>query len=159
MAPIANPNDQPGEPITYDYRDSMRKLDIVTQALCLTLSSMCIGLRMYSKLFIMKTPGWEDCELHTQRKLLYNSVQLNLPWHQGLVSWPGYVLLENTPLHSQDNLWNDRWVLWAMQLFRSKRTSTAAVFISRRWPSLIAESSPRWAKRRPNGVGGIEDGC
>lgn len=79
MAPIANPNDPSGKPITYDYRDSMRNWDIVTQALCLTLSSICIGLRMYSKLFIMKTPGWEDCELHSQRKLLYYSDQLNLP--------------------------------------------------------------------------------
>ncbi|KAL3481649.1 ribosomal protein L36e-domain-containing protein [Aspergillus californicus] len=43
-----------------DYQSSVRKWDVVTQTVCLTISTICIGMRMYTKLLILRTPGWED---------------------------------------------------------------------------------------------------
>ncbi|KAL2867943.1 uncharacterized protein BJX67DRAFT_380500 [Aspergillus lucknowensis] len=45
---------------SYDYRNSARTWDIVTQAVCLTVSTLCIGMRMYTKLLVLRTQGWED---------------------------------------------------------------------------------------------------
>lgn len=45
---------------TYAYRDSARMWDIVTQAVCLSASSICIGMRIYTKVLVLKTTGWED---------------------------------------------------------------------------------------------------
>ncbi|KAL4781208.1 ribosomal protein L36e-domain-containing protein [Aspergillus varians] len=46
---------------SYDYRGSARTWDIVTQTVCLTVSTVCIGMRMYTKLLVLKTAAWEDC--------------------------------------------------------------------------------------------------
>lgn len=69
MAPIAYTPSEPLPPSplehqipTYDYRDSMRSWDIVTQSICITISTICILLRLYSKIYIVRNPGWEDCE-------------------------------------------------------------------------------------------------
>ncbi|KAL4873207.1 hypothetical protein BDV12DRAFT_209129 [Aspergillus spectabilis] len=52
--------DQPLIAQSYDYRDSARTWDIVTQTVCLTVSTICIGMRMYTKLLVLRTPGLED---------------------------------------------------------------------------------------------------
>ncbi|KAL4809005.1 ribosomal protein L36e-domain-containing protein [Aspergillus unguis] len=44
----------------YEYRHSARTWDIVTQAVCLSASSLCIGMRIYTKVLVLRTPGWED---------------------------------------------------------------------------------------------------
>ncbi|RHZ72991.1 hypothetical protein CDV55_108920 [Aspergillus turcosus] len=44
----------------YDYRDSVRYWNVVTQATCLAISTVLVWMRMYSKLLITKAPGWED---------------------------------------------------------------------------------------------------
>ncbi|GFF76359.1 hypothetical protein IFM61606_03816 [Aspergillus udagawae] len=44
----------------YDYRDSARYWNVVTQATCLAISTILVWMRMYSKLLITKAPGWED---------------------------------------------------------------------------------------------------
>ncbi|KAL2833430.1 ribosomal protein L36e-domain-containing protein [Aspergillus cavernicola] len=41
---------QSSESQSYDYRTSARTWDIVTQTVCLTVSTICIGIRMYTKL-------------------------------------------------------------------------------------------------------------
>ncbi|PYH47458.1 uncharacterized protein BP01DRAFT_414345 [Aspergillus saccharolyticus JOP 1030-1] len=48
-------------PLTYDYRSSLRSEDILTQTVCLTVSTCCVGTRLYSKISITQAPGWEDC--------------------------------------------------------------------------------------------------
>ncbi|KAL4878520.1 ribosomal protein L36e-domain-containing protein [Aspergillus karnatakaensis] len=45
---------------SYDYRDSVRTWDIVTQTVCLAVSSLCVGMRMYTKGLVIRTPGWDD---------------------------------------------------------------------------------------------------
>ena len=67
MAPVAYTPPEPQSPprvetLTGDYRNSMRTWDIVTQVICLIISTICIALRMYSKVYIVRNPGWEDCE-------------------------------------------------------------------------------------------------
>ncbi|OJK03796.1 hypothetical protein ASPACDRAFT_57176 [Aspergillus aculeatus ATCC 16872] len=46
--------------LTYEYRRSLRSEDILTQTVCLTVSSCCVGMRLYSKISITRAPGWED---------------------------------------------------------------------------------------------------
>ena len=67
MAPVAYTPPEPQPPpgpqnLSGDYRNSMRTWDIVTQVICLIISTICIGLRMYSKIYIVRNPGWEDCK-------------------------------------------------------------------------------------------------
>ncbi|KAF7114302.1 hypothetical protein CNMCM5793_008254 [Aspergillus hiratsukae] len=45
---------------SYDYRDSVRYWNVVTQATCLAISTVLVWMRMYSKLLITRAPGWED---------------------------------------------------------------------------------------------------
>ena len=38
--------------------------DIVTQAVCLTVATLLVTMRMYTKIKILRKPGWDDCTLH-----------------------------------------------------------------------------------------------
>ncbi|KAL4890898.1 hypothetical protein BDV59DRAFT_209293 [Aspergillus ambiguus] len=38
----------------------LQPLDIITQAVCLAVSTSCVALRLYTKLRITRSPGWED---------------------------------------------------------------------------------------------------
>lgn len=69
MAPFAIPDGPPPPELTFDYgyRNSVRTWDIITQSICLTISAICLSLRMYSKMFIIRSPGWEDCEYNLLR--------------------------------------------------------------------------------------------
>ncbi|KAL4921270.1 hypothetical protein BDW62DRAFT_142563 [Aspergillus aurantiobrunneus] len=64
MVPVAvfarETGGQSPDALTYDYRNSVRAWDIVTQTVCLTVSTICIGMRIFSKVVVLKTPGWED---------------------------------------------------------------------------------------------------
>jgi len=42
---------------------SLESIQIVSAVLCLALALLSTLLRMYTKLFIIKTHGWEDCKL------------------------------------------------------------------------------------------------
>ncbi|RAH74287.1 uncharacterized protein BO66DRAFT_313099 [Aspergillus aculeatinus CBS 121060] len=46
--------------LTYEYRRSLRSEDILTLTVCLTVSSCCVAMRLYSKISITRAPGWED---------------------------------------------------------------------------------------------------
>lgn len=36
--------------------------DVVTQAVCLTIATLLVAMRMYTKFNVLKSPGWDDCE-------------------------------------------------------------------------------------------------
>ena len=36
---------------------------LVTMVLCLTFATLFVAMRMYTKLFVMKRHGWEDCKI------------------------------------------------------------------------------------------------
>ncbi|GAT25603.1 ribosomal protein L36e [Aspergillus luchuensis] len=46
---------------SYDYRYSHQPWNVVTQTVCLVLSTGFVAMRLYSKIHITKAPGWEDC--------------------------------------------------------------------------------------------------
>ncbi|KAE8373466.1 hypothetical protein BDV26DRAFT_67304 [Aspergillus bertholletiae] len=45
---------------TYDHEHSPQRWDIITEILCISVSTCCVCMRMYTKLLITKAPGWED---------------------------------------------------------------------------------------------------
>ncbi|KAE8362039.1 ribosomal protein L36e-domain-containing protein [Aspergillus caelatus] len=45
---------------TYDHKHSPQRWDVITEVLCLSISTFCVGMRMYTKLLITRAPGWED---------------------------------------------------------------------------------------------------
>ncbi|PWY93667.1 hypothetical protein BO94DRAFT_511449 [Aspergillus sclerotioniger CBS 115572] len=47
-------------PLSYDYRHSPQFWDVVTQTVCLTVSTGFVAMRLYSKFHITKAPGWDD---------------------------------------------------------------------------------------------------
>ncbi|GLA56943.1 hypothetical protein AtubIFM55763_000482 [Aspergillus tubingensis] len=46
---------------SYDYRYSHQPWNVVTQTVCLVVSTGFVAMRLYSKIHITKAPGWEDC--------------------------------------------------------------------------------------------------
>ncbi|PYH77223.1 putative ribosomal protein L36e [Aspergillus uvarum CBS 121591] len=51
----------------YDYRRSLRSEDILTQTVCLTVSTCCLGMRLYSKISITRAPGYAAITFETDR--------------------------------------------------------------------------------------------
>ncbi|GLB18659.1 hypothetical protein AtubIFM61612_008556 [Aspergillus tubingensis] len=45
---------------SYDYRYSHQPWNVVTQTVCLVVSTGFVAMRLYSKIHITKAPGWED---------------------------------------------------------------------------------------------------
>lgn len=41
---------------------SLRKFDILGQTICLVLSTLFVWMRMYTKVRLTKSAGWEDCK-------------------------------------------------------------------------------------------------
>lgn len=107
MAPITNNGPAPSsETLTYDYRNSMRGWDIVTQVVCLVIGTICVALRMFSKLFIVGKPIWEDWTC--------------------LLAWVCFLPLSEIPRI----LTETSSVSLAMGSYASKPTSTVAVSIN-----------------------------
>lgn len=48
---------------SHDYRNSIRHWDVMCQAICLSISTILVLLRLWTKLHIVRAPGWEDCML------------------------------------------------------------------------------------------------
>ncbi|KAJ9300994.1 hypothetical protein DTO271G3_2158 [Paecilomyces variotii] len=46
---------------SHDYRDSIRRWDVLCQAICLSISTILVLLRLWTKFHIVRAPGWEDC--------------------------------------------------------------------------------------------------
>ena len=36
--------------------------DIVTQAVCLTVATLLVAIRLFTKIHILKSSGWDDCK-------------------------------------------------------------------------------------------------
>ena len=41
---------------------SLISWDVLTQGLCLTLATLLVAMRLYTKFKVLKNPGWDDCE-------------------------------------------------------------------------------------------------
>lgn len=57
----------------HDYRGSIRYWDVVCQAICLSVSTILVLLRLWTKVHIVRSSGWEDCMfilLYVEFKLL-----------------------------------------------------------------------------------------
>lgn len=40
---------------------TMENINLLCQVSCLTLSTVCVLIRMYTKIYIIRSHGWEDC--------------------------------------------------------------------------------------------------
>ena len=38
--------------------------DILTQAVCLTVVTLLVAMRLYTKIKALRNPSWDDCKLH-----------------------------------------------------------------------------------------------
>lgn len=54
----------PGYTSNFLNPPSKASWDVVTQVVCLTLATLLVAMRMYTKLKVLKNPGSDDCELH-----------------------------------------------------------------------------------------------
>ena len=41
---------------------SLQKFDILCQAICLTVATLLIMVRIYTKAWLLRSLGWDDCE-------------------------------------------------------------------------------------------------
>ena len=51
----------PGTPPSHDS-DSLQKYDVPCQAICLTIVTILLFIRAYTKGYILKALGWDDCK-------------------------------------------------------------------------------------------------
>lgn len=65
---------------------SMRKYDVLGQSMCLTVSTLLVWMRMYSKVRLIKSTEWEDCK--STAKLVQRI--MNTERVKILASLPGY---------------------------------------------------------------------
>ncbi|KAL4950243.1 hypothetical protein BDW69DRAFT_187545 [Aspergillus filifer] len=74
---------QTPETRTYDYRNSARTWSIVTQTVCLTTATLCVGIRMYTKVLVLRTRGWEDftCFVAWLGLIAYAVISLEMDKH------------------------------------------------------------------------------
>ena len=40
---------------------SQKAANVACQSVCLTLATFCVFIRMYTRFFIIRSHGWEDC--------------------------------------------------------------------------------------------------
>lgn len=40
---------------------TMQNVNLLCQITCLSVSTICVVIRMYTKIVIDRSPGWEDC--------------------------------------------------------------------------------------------------
>ena len=52
----------PGNVPNFVNPPSLRKYDILCQVVCLAVSTLLVMMRMYTKVCLIKTASWEDCE-------------------------------------------------------------------------------------------------
>lgn len=63
---------------------------IVTQALCLTLATLLVAMRLYTKLKVLRNPGWDDCELHILQETLLS--RLTNGQDTSFLAWVSFLL-------------------------------------------------------------------
>ena len=68
MIAIMDPLDQPGlappPGVTPNFNDpfSLQPYNILTIAICFALTTPSVAARLYTRYFIIKSVGWEDCK-------------------------------------------------------------------------------------------------
>ena len=53
----------PGATTDFVNPPSLQKYDVLCQSICLAVTTLLILVRVYTKFRILKSPGWDDCEL------------------------------------------------------------------------------------------------
>lgn len=60
MAPIDFLNAEKMTAVLED-RHSVQYWDVITQSACMGTSVVCLAMRLYSRVFLSRSPGCEDC--------------------------------------------------------------------------------------------------
>ena len=102
MPPVASSSTAhpPGQ-LSYNYRGSVCGWDIATQTICIGVSTICISMRMYSKLALTRSPGWEDC-MYTSWSIVYDCLLIVVYSYvcSGLGMWHGlYIWDTNSQIY------------------------------------------------------------
>ncbi|KAL5362334.1 hypothetical protein BJX96DRAFT_177061 [Aspergillus floccosus] len=108
MARTAEPGQHPLQP-----------LDIITQGMCLAISTFCVGMRLYTKLLITKSPGWEDfsCVLAWLGLIVYAIVTFEADRHgNGYHQWE----VNATDLQEFSKLANVSQIIYGPIIFVTK---------------------------------------
>lgn len=69
----------PGVIQNLEHPPTMQNWNLLCQVICLSLSTICVLIRMYTKIFITKSHGWEDCML---RGASFDHLMLELTGNQ-----------------------------------------------------------------------------
>jgi hypothetical protein len=46
---------------SFEYHHSVPFWDVVTQTVCIGVSTVCVGMRMHARIVLVRASGWEDC--------------------------------------------------------------------------------------------------
>jgi len=52
----------PGVIANFDDPYSLQRYDILCQTLCFTVTTLLLAIRIYTKIHVLRRPGWDDCE-------------------------------------------------------------------------------------------------
>lgn len=80
---------EPPPGVTPNFVDpfSLVKYDVFGQSMCLAVSTLMVGMRMYSKSHLIKSVGWEDCKSTAQLVYwIFNNESVKI-----VAVLPGYV--------------------------------------------------------------------
>ncbi|KAI3006216.1 hypothetical protein CBS147346_3844 [Aspergillus niger] len=104
---------------SYDYRYSHQPWNVVTQTVCLVVSTGFVAMRLYSKIYITKAPGWEDwtCCLAWFGLLGFVGISFEADRHgNGVHQWE----VDPHDLHDFAKLINASQVLYGPLIFLTK---------------------------------------
>ncbi|GKZ36894.1 hypothetical protein AbraIFM66950_008158 [Aspergillus brasiliensis] len=104
---------------SYEYRYSHQPWNVVTQTVCLVTSTGFVAMRLYSKLHILKAPGWEDwtCCLAWIGLLGFAGISFEADRHgNGVHQWE----VDPHDLHDFAKLINASQVLYGPLIFLTK---------------------------------------
>lgn len=65
MGELPGMNPPPGVVSNLINPPTMQNLNLICQVACLSVSTACVLIRMYTKIFVDGSHGWEDCKLDT----------------------------------------------------------------------------------------------
>lgn len=75
----------PGVTPNFINPESHARFVVVTHTICLTLSTIFVLLRTYTKFFISHAPGWEDCKCQISSFLSLHWVNVRID--TSLIAW------------------------------------------------------------------------
>ncbi|PYH93733.1 hypothetical protein BO71DRAFT_354646 [Aspergillus ellipticus CBS 707.79] len=104
---------------SHSHQHSLQPWDVVTQTVCLAVSTLCVGMRLYSKLHITKAPGWEDltCFLAWLGLIGYTIITFEADRHgSGVHQWE----VDASDLREFSKLANASQILYGPLIFVTK---------------------------------------